>query len=167
MTFAKQALGAAAYYVRQRSREPEDPSIEQPSLNGNHPTNGNDSSYDYAAEEQAFQAQKRNAAAIHKRNRMSVDNKAYKPTQSDDEESEYSDDGKPRRRRKLKKGPAGGPLSTLPVVTADKRKKKKGRGSKGGLPGADEEEESGSEDNTQTDIVSLNDPSLKFDSEWN
>ncbi|KDR76219.1 hypothetical protein GALMADRAFT_68048 [Galerina marginata CBS 339.88] len=147
ITFAKNALGAAAFYVRQRSREPEDHSLEHPPANGD--PNGNDSSYDYAAEEQAFQAQKRNNAT-HKRNRMSVDNKAYKPSQSDEEESEYSDDGKTKRRRKKKKGPVGGPLTTLPVVGSDKRRRRKGHGSKGNLGGPDEYE-SESDENTQMD----------------
>jgi hypothetical protein len=151
LSLAKQALGAAAYYVRQRSREPEEPSMErpQPSVNGS--ANGNDSSYDYVAEEQAFQAHRRSTAAA-RRNRMSVDNKAYKPPQDSEEESEWSDGGKTKRRkRKFKKGPAGGPLSTLPVVSADKRRRRKGHGSTGNI--FEEDDESESEDNTQADNV--------------
>lgn len=154
VSFAKQALSVATYYVRQRSREPENLSVErpQPSINGG--ANGNDSSYDYAAEEQAFQSQKRSSAAA-RRSRMSVDNKAYKPPQeTEDDESEWSDGGKTRRRkRKLKKGSAGGPLSTLPVVSADKRRRRKSHGSKGNILG--DEEESESEDNAQADMVSF------------
>lgn len=151
LSFAKQALGAAAYYVRQRSREPEELSMErpQPSINGS--ANGNDSSYDYGAEEQAFQAHKRSTAAA-RRNRMSVDNKAYKPPRDSEDESEWSDGGKTKRRkRKLKKGPAGGPLSTLPVVSADKRRRRKGHGSTGNI--FEEDDESKSEDDTQVDTV--------------
>ncbi|KAH9481357.1 Spindle pole body-associated protein sad1 [Psilocybe cubensis] len=153
LSFAKQALGAAAFYVRQQSREPENLSNEHPPPNpgnGATNTNGNDSSYDYAAEEQDFQASKRNAP---KRGRISVDNKAYKPSLSDDEYSEYSDDdGKKRRKRKSKKGPSGGPLTTLPVVAADKRRRRKGQGSKPNAGGQDESE-SDSDENTQTESV--------------
>jgi SUN domain-containing protein 1/2 len=81
---------------------------------------------------------------------MSKDNKAYKPSQESEDESEWSDDGKTRRRRrKFKKGPAGGPLSSLPVVTADKRRRKKSRGN---LLDADEDD-SGSDGNRQVDTV--------------
>jgi len=153
LSFARTALTNAAYYVRQRSREP-DEDHPLPSVNGSGAANGNESSYDYAAEEQAFQAQKKTAAAL-KRNRMSVDNKAYKPPQESDDESGLSDDGKTkRRRRKFKKGPAGGPLSTLPVVTADKRRRRKSLGSKGNFLDPDEDE-SGSDENTQEDTVRL------------
>jgi SUN domain-containing protein 1/2 len=64
---------------------------------------------------------------------MSTDNKAYKPSASDLDNSDesFSDDGKTRRRRKKKKEPVGGPLTTLPIVGADKRKKKRARGSRG------------------------------------
>lgn len=151
LSFARTALTSAAYYVRQRSREP-DEDHPHPSVNGSGAPNGNESSYDYAAEEQAFQAQKKTAAAL-KRNRMSVDNKAYKPPQESDDESEWSGDGNTkRRRRKFKKGPAGGPLSTLPVVTADKRRRRKSLGSKGNFLDPDEDF-SGSDENTQEEAV--------------
>ncbi|CAA7266875.1 unnamed protein product [Cyclocybe aegerita] len=149
VNFAKQALSAAAFYVRQRSHEPEETSGEQRSVNGTN--NGNDSSYDYAAEETAFQSQKKTAAA-HKRNRMSTDNKAYKPSASSEEESELSEGGKTkRRRRKMKKGPLGGPLTSLPTFGADKRRKKKGRASKGNIGGPEGEESESEEDNTQVE----------------
>jgi len=71
-------------------------------------TNGKDSSYDYASEEKEYQemmrqkqaaaqremqeqAPSRRLAATHKRNRMSMDNKAYQPSQSDIE-GESDDD---------------------------------------------------------------------------
>lgn len=138
---AKRLVEPATFYLRQRSQEPEDTSIN---------TNGKESSYDYSAEEKAFQAAqqlaKRNGT-IHRRNRMSTDNKAYKPSYSDEDgESDYSDDGKTRRRKKKKKqgGPGGGPLTTLPVVSQDRRRKRKSRGGKGEALG--EDEESGEDD---------------------
>ena len=150
LSLARTALTSAAFYVRQRSHEP--PSVDHPHASLNGSVNGNESSYDYAAEEQAFQSQKRTAAA-HKRNRMSVDNKAYKPPQESEDESEWSDDGKTkRRRRKLKKGPAGGPLSTLPIVSADRRRRRKLLGSKGNFLDPDEDG-SGSDSNTHADTV--------------
>jgi len=142
----KHALSQATFYVRQRSmsREPEEPSVEQrPALNGN----GNESSYDYADEEEAYQAtqQKRHSIA-QRRGRISVDNKAYKPPSSDSE-SEWSDNGKTRRKKKKKAGPTGGPLSTLPVLSTDKVKKKKKKNHRKNLE--TQEDESGSEENSQ------------------
>lgn len=132
INYARQALDAAVYYVRQRSQEP---SGEQ-NPNGN---TTNESSYDYAAEEQAFQSAKKSTA---RRGRISTDNKAYKPTQSEDEySSEYSDDGKKRKKKAKKiKG------LRLPVIAGEKRRKKKAKGTAGG---AEEEEESESDDNSQ------------------
>jgi SUN domain-containing protein 1/2 len=148
LNMAKQALDAATFFVRARSREPENTSGEQPTTNGH--VSGNESSYSYTQEEAAFQAaqKQRNLA---KKGRMSTDNKAYKPPQESEEESEYSDDGKTRRRKKTKKGPLGGPLNTLPVLSSDKRRKKKG--TKGNTTGGHEEEEE-EEEGTETDIVS-------------
>ena len=142
----KQALSQATFYVRQRSmsREPEEPSVEQKSaLN----TNGNESSYDYADEEEAYQAtQNKRQSVVQRRGRISVDNKAYKPPLSESE-SELSDDGKTRRKKK-KKGATGGPLSTLPVLSADKAKKKKKKSQRKNLE-TQEGEESESEENSQ------------------
>ncbi|KAJ7903463.1 UNC-like C-terminal-domain-containing protein [Mycena olivaceomarginata] len=110
------APAAATYYVRQRSREPDEPVAVN-------------NSYDYSAEERDIQSQAKRAAANHKRNRMSTDNKAYKPSTSD-------------RRKKKKKEPTGGPLTSLPVAGYDKRRKKAKKASKGN---AGEVEEGGSD----------------------
>lgn len=154
--YAKQVLTGATFLVRHRSTEPENRSGEQLQP----PTNGNESSYEYTAEEEAYQASKQgsagasaNGSAAQRKNRISVDNKAYKPPRESEEESEWSDDGTVRRRRrKVKKGPAGGPLSTLPVVSADKRRKRKSTGSR---PNALDDDGSESEENTQIDQVSI------------
>ncbi|KAJ6531881.1 hypothetical protein B0H19DRAFT_1189078 [Mycena capillaripes] len=132
------APAAATYYVRQRSREPDEPVA----VNG---------SYDYSAEERDIQNQSKRAAANHKRNRMSTDNKAYKPSTSDVESDEdfTDDDGKKqRRKKKKKKEPVGGPLTSLPVAGYDKRKKKPKKGSKGN---AGEVEEGTDSDSHATD----------------
>ncbi|KAJ7104067.1 hypothetical protein B0H15DRAFT_808309 [Mycena belliarum] len=129
---------AATYYVRQRSREPDEPVA----VNG---------SYDYSAEEREIQNQSKRAGANHKRNRMSTDNKAYKPSTSDLENSDeefIDDDGKQKRRKKKKKESTGGPLTTLPVAGYDKRKKKAKKGSKGH---AGELEEGSDSDSHATD----------------
>ncbi|KAJ7067020.1 hypothetical protein C8F01DRAFT_1247427 [Mycena amicta] len=121
------AAAAATYYVRQRSQEPDEPVA----VNG---------SYEYTAEERDIQSQSRRTAPAHKRNRISVDNKAYRPSNSDLENSDEDftdDDGKKKRRKKKKKDSVGGPLTSLPVAGYDKRKKK-ARKSKGN---ADEMEE--------------------------
>ncbi|KAF8968119.1 hypothetical protein BDZ97DRAFT_453842 [Flammula alnicola] len=155
LNIAKQALGAAAFYVRQRSHDPEDTSREQPPANRH--TDGNESSYSYTREEESYQAAQKRHLNANKKGRISVDNKAYKPTHSDEEESEYSDDDKTRKRKKKsKKGAAGGPLTTLPVVTSDKRRRRKGHGSKGNLGGGpdDDVSDSDGDDNADVDILS-------------
>jgi SUN domain-containing protein 1/2 len=136
------APAAATYYVRQRSREPDEPVA----VNG---------SYDYSAEERDIQNQSRRTAANHKRGRMSTDNKAYKPSTSDLESDEdFEEDGKIKRRKKKKKEPTGGPLTTLPVAGYDKtkRKKKAKKGSKGNAGELEEESES---DSQPTDRVCI------------
>jgi len=140
---SKRALtSATSFYMRPRSTEPTDMSATG--------ANGKESSYDYASEEQEYQdmmrqkeaaAASRRSAATHKRNRMSMDNKAYRPSQSDIEgesDDKVSDDGRKRRRKVKKKDLGGGPLTTLPVAGYNKRRKKKG-----GKGNADEGEEEG------------------------
>ncbi|EGO24261.1 hypothetical protein SERLADRAFT_449028 [Serpula lacrymans var. lacrymans S7.9] len=151
----KRVLAPATFYLRQRSQEPADHS---------NVSNGKDSSYDYSAEEREYQemqgqkegedqngdqdakASSRRINATHKRNRMSMDNKAYRPSVSEMEESEddLSDDGKKRRRRAKKKELGGGPLTTLPVASYGKRRRRKGRGSNRNLEEIGEEEQEGS-----------------------
>ncbi|KAF8206318.1 hypothetical protein K438DRAFT_1577570 [Mycena galopus ATCC 62051] len=125
---APAAAAAATYYVRQRSREPD----AQVEVNG---------SYDYSAEERDILSQTKRAAANHKRNRMSTDNKAYKPSVSDDESDEdfIDDDGKKKRRKKKKKELGGGPLTSLPVAGYDKRRKRAKKASKGNTGEVEEE----------------------------
>ena len=147
----KQALSQATFYVRQRSmsREPEDLSVERrPAIN----SNGNESSYDYADEEEAYQAtQHKRQSVAQRRSRISVDNKAYKPPVSDSE-SEWSDDGKTRRKKKKRGGPTGGPLSTLPVLSADKAKKKRKKNQRKN-PETQEDESESEENSQQMEIV--------------
>lgn len=117
-------------------------------------------SYDYSAEEREYQAQqqqqqlstasakstgtkKTNSGPVYRRNRISVDNKAYRPTVSDLEESDEDfEEGERRRRRKAKKSAPGGPLTTLPVAGYDKRRKKRRSGTKGNGVEEEGEEES-------------------------
>ncbi|KAH7911515.1 hypothetical protein BJ138DRAFT_1062923 [Hygrophoropsis aurantiaca] len=164
---------ATSIYMRQRSQEP---------ANTSGGTNGTDSSYDYASEEREYQEMQRQqqqaaaqepeqqpssrkTGAAHKRGRMSLDNKAYRPSASDlDEDSEdgLSDDGKKRRRKTKKKDLGGGPLTTLPVAGYDKRRKKKTKGSKGNAAeaGDDDESSSGSEQNSSAQRASVTRGSL-------
>jgi len=140
--------------MRPRSTEPHDISAADTT------TNGKESSYDYASEEREFQEMVRQReatarreqqhqtvpqrpTAMHKRNRMSTDNKAYRPSESDFEgesDDDVSDDGRKRRRKVKKKDLGGGPLTTLPVAGYDKRRKKK----KGSKNTAEEEDDSSS-----------------------
>lgn len=141
-----------AFYLRQRSTEP-DLTASGQGQNGHHDGN-NEVSYDYAAEERDFQAQsasakarKANNVAANKRGRISSDNKAYRPTQSDLElsDEEISDNGK-RRRRKAKKNMTG-PLTTLPVIDQEKKRRRRSRTKADGAEeGEDEEDDMGDEE---------------------
>ncbi|KAH9856550.1 hypothetical protein C2E23DRAFT_881895 [Lenzites betulinus] len=141
-----------AFLLRERSQEPEGDSM----LNGNESTR-DISSYDYSAEEREFQAasQKplsRRTVATHRKNRMSTDNKAYRPSMSDLEESDedFEVDGKKTRRKKAKKtGPAGGPLTNLPVAGYDKRRRRKKGTRENGMPGEEGEEDESTEEEDQ------------------
>ncbi|KZT73665.1 hypothetical protein DAEQUDRAFT_683997 [Daedalea quercina L-15889] len=148
-----QRYAPTSILMRARSKEPEaDQSRSR--TNGNGVANES-SSYDYSAEERDYQAQiaaeraapgpTRRMTVAHKRNRMSMDNKAYKPTQSDLEESDedFDDENGKRTRRKKKGGIGGPPLTSLPVAGYDKRKKK--RRANGKTNGDDEDEESSEE----------------------
>ncbi|KAL4249783.1 SUN domain-containing protein 1-5 [Abortiporus biennis] len=127
-----------------------------PSADTSQDKSNSSASYDYSAEEREYQAlttsqkqaqaAKRNTAP-HRRNRMSVDNKAYRPSQSDLEESDddFAEDGKKTRRKKGKKTAPGGPLNALPVVGYDKRRKKRKGGAKNGGGQDDEGGESSEE----------------------
>ena len=140
-----------AFYLRQRSTEPDLLPSEQ-GQNGHHDAN-NEESYDYAGEEREFQAlsasakaRKANNATAHKRGRISADNKAYRPTQSDLEQSddEVFDDGK-RRRRKSKKNMVG-PLTTLPVIDQERKRRRRSRAKVDGVEeGEDEDADRGGE----------------------
>ncbi|KAF9066821.1 hypothetical protein BDP27DRAFT_1365321 [Rhodocollybia butyracea] len=142
---AQAAIQKTSYFVREREHEP----------NGN--VNG---SYDYSAEDREFQEYERNNMspsskrinATHRKNRISTDNKAYKPTKEELEassEDDVSDDG--RRRRKKKAGPSGGPLTSLPTVGPEKRRKKTTR-KKGGAGGDEEEDEEESDREEATSV---------------
>jgi SUN domain-containing protein 1/2 len=153
LDMTKRALAPATFYLRQRSQEPEA-----------HATNGKDPSYDYSAEEREFQAAQnqrfstsRKVSATHKRNRLSTDNKAYRPSMSDLEtdDDNIDDDGKKVRRRKKKKDLPGGPLTTLPVAGYDKKKKKKPRTSKGNTAEAEADDGSGSDDHASEQVSGL------------
>ena len=149
------ASAGVSFLMKARSREPE-ADQSQSHTNGNGAANES-SSYDYSAEERDYQAQlaaersaptgpTRRTTVASKRNRMSIDNKAYKPTQSDLEESDEDfddEDGKRTRRKKKKGGLGGPPLTSLPVAGYDKRKKKRRAN---GKTGGDEDDEESSEE---------------------
>ena len=147
----------ATFLLRERSQEIDNSHLSAP--------NGNDSvrdqsSYDYSAEEREYQQSQKPASrrtvAAHRKGRMSTDNKAYRPTMSDLEESDedFEEDGKRTKRKKKKGGPAGGPLTTLPVAGYDKRKKKKGS-KENGAAGEGEDESTGEEDQASEQVSSV------------
>lgn len=130
---ARSLARTAEYFLR----PPEDTS--------GHSQQNTSSSYDYSQEEQEYQQTSKNAAAkqLNRKNRISMDNKAYKPSLSDLEESDEDsgdDDGKRARRKKGKKGGAGPPLTSLPVAGYDKRRRKrKGQRADGEEEGSDDD----------------------------
>ncbi|KAJ3814094.1 hypothetical protein F5876DRAFT_33699 [Lentinula aff. lateritia] len=146
---AQTAIQKTSYFVREKQREDQQP-------------NGN-ASYDYSAEEREYQQYERNvnanasssknlsSSAVHRKNRISTDNKAYKPSQEELEESSDDDvsDTRRRRRKKGASGPAGGPLTTLPKVGPEKRRKKGSRKANGGAANGEEEDEEEETDKEQ------------------
>jgi SUN domain-containing protein 1/2 len=136
-TVVNAASRAAAYYLKPGANK------SNSQHNGNH-------SYDYSAEEREVNANAPNSSmrrsANHKRGRISIDNKAYKPSKSDleDSPSDSSDDG-PKRRRRKKGGPSGGPLTNLPSVGYGAKPKKRSKKNKSNNNIDAEEDESESE----------------------
>lgn len=144
---ARSVLKPASYFLIRKSKEPED-------LNGK-----DGSSYDYEEEEQQFQEQRPSQPlakqrSANKRGRISVDNKAYRPSASDLElsEDDFEDGRKVRKKKRGKKDAVGGPLTSLPVAGYDKRRRRK-KNTKAGENGADgeEEEDDDDEDESETD----------------
>lgn len=144
---SKRAINTAtSFYLRQRSTEPADISAAT--------TNGKESSLDYDDLDREYkelqrqrnqedeQSASRKISANTRRNRISLDNKAYRPSMSDLEESDdqLSDDGRKRRKKMKKKDLGPGPLTSLPVAGYDKRRRRK-KGSKGGEAELDEAED--------------------------
>lgn len=113
-------------------------------------------SYDYASEEREYHnqpatpQQPQRKAPAPKRNRISSDNKAYKPTASDLEASDddFVDGDRKRRRKKKRNDSVGGPLTTLPVAGYDKKRRRK-KNAKGEYV---EEEDDGSETDEQSKV---------------
>ncbi|TBU32615.1 hypothetical protein BD311DRAFT_546439 [Dichomitus squalens] len=145
-------LVPATFLLRERSQEPDNSYLSV--HNGNESTR-DQSSYDYSAEEREYQqSQKppsRRTVAAHRKGRISVDNKAYRPSMSDLDESDedFEENGKRTRRKKKKGGAVGGPLTTLPVAGYDKRKKRKKGGKENGAAGEREGEEESTEEEDQ------------------
>ncbi|EMD31344.1 hypothetical protein CERSUDRAFT_119910 [Gelatoporia subvermispora B] len=148
---AAKRLPPVEFLLRQRSQEPEGP---QDRSNGSHHMHEH-SSYEYSTEEREYQEASKSARrtnGTHKRGKISEDNRAYRPSMSDvDESDEYiSGDDKRTRRKKTKKGAGvgGPPLTSLPVVGQDKRRKRKRKsGQANGDQDEDQEGESSSEEN--------------------
>ncbi|KAG6849782.1 hypothetical protein H0H93_005168 [Arthromyces matolae] len=142
----KSAYDTATFFARQKMLDP------APSSHDREP------SYDYEAEEKEYADSNsaRRAKATNKRNRMSEDNRAYRPQQSEDESDgdEESDDEKTKKRKK-KKGPAV-TMNNLPVIAPDKRRKKKPK-DKRDAAGEDAEEDEASE----SDEASVNQISMQ------
>ena len=151
LDMSKRAINTAtSFYLRQRSAEPADVSAAI--------TNGKESSLDYEELDREYmelqqqrtheddESASKRSSSTNRRNRISLDNKAYRPSMSDLEESDdqASNDGKKRRKKIKKKDLGPGTLTSLPVAGYDKRRRRK-KGSKGGeaeLGEAEDDQES-------------------------
>ncbi|OCH94412.1 hypothetical protein OBBRIDRAFT_747757 [Obba rivulosa] len=127
------------------------------------------SSYDYSNEEREYQsasAQKSyRTNGTHKRGKISEDNRAYRPSISDVDESDddLSGDDKRARRKKGKRstGLGGPPLTSLPVVGQDRRRKRRRRtGQNGGQEEDEQEGESSDSEEHVSEQRSLRDTSI-------
>ncbi|KAH0585160.1 hypothetical protein H2248_008417 [Termitomyces sp. 'cryptogamus'] len=151
---AKSAFGTATFFAKQRIMELGEPPRERE----------RESSYDYEKEQREYenQSMRRAKPPSTKRNRMSEDNRAYLPDQSDLESDEdYESDGKTKRRKKKKKEPAGS-MNNLPVIAPEKRRKKKPKDRKG-VTGEAEDEASESDDASAEQISTRQRGSLRPD----
>ncbi|KAF6755466.1 hypothetical protein DFP72DRAFT_1067747 [Ephemerocybe angulata] len=129
---ARIALTPATFYLRRLSQEPENQSQSFEQANGSHA--GNDSSYNYEAEERFVEKQQR---AKPKKGRISVDNQAWKPAMSDIEDSDEEEEPEKRQRRKKDLSISRG-LTTLPTVAGGKTtKRRRPKGSKSNAGGDD------------------------------
>lgn len=161
LDISKRAINTAtSFYLRQRSTEPADISAAT--------TNGKESSLDYEELDREYkelqrhrsqeddQSASRKASANNRRNRMSLDNKAYRPSHSDleDSDDQISDDGKKRRKKIKKKDLGPGTLTSLPVAGYDKRRRRK-RGSRGGEAELDGDDQESSIDSEQVSLHGL------------
>ncbi|KAG9315214.1 hypothetical protein JVU11DRAFT_4344 [Chiua virens] len=144
---SKRAINTAtSFYLRQRSTEPADTSAAT--------ANGKESSLDYEELDREYgelqqqrnqedeQSASRRLSANNRKNRISLDNKAYRPSKSDLEESDdqVSVDGKKRRKKIKKKDLGPGTLTSLPVAGYDKRRRRK-KGAKSGEADPDDAED--------------------------
>lgn len=165
------ALSPAAYYVRERSRDPEE---SNQSLNVPR-SFSRESSYDYATEqahyeellakardrrasqeppensvETSFEGANTSKAPVKKhRSRISVDNQAWKPGKDDEDDDEYNSDAGKKRRKKRKKDEVAR-LGGLPTLNYGK--KRKGRKS-GANPETIEEVDESSYGNETSEMI--------------
>ncbi|KAG6862574.1 hypothetical protein C0995_000123 [Termitomyces sp. Mi166 len=134
----KSAVGTATFFAKQRLMEPSEPPRERE----------RETSYDYENEQREYEnlSARRIKPPTHKRNRMSEDNRAYLPGQSEGESDEdYESDGKTKKRKKKKKESVGS-MNNLPVIAPDKRRKKRSKDKKGTTGEAEEDEASESDE---------------------
>ena len=165
------ALSPAAFYVRERSKDPE-PVQHNDNLNAPPRSVSRESSYDYSSEQihyedllkkakakrstsqepidDAAASSKSGAAGMKKhKNRISLDNQAWKPGQEEAEDDEDYDSDSKKRRKKKKKDDTAGRLTNLPTI-GPYGKKRKGRKSGGAPDTIDEENEEDTSFNEDT-----------------
>ena len=168
LDISKRAINTAtSFYLRQRSTEPADIPAAT--------TNGKESSLDYEELDREYkelqrqrhqedeQSASRKISANNRRNRMSLDNKAYRPSMSDleDSDDQISDDGHKRRKKIKKKDLGPGTLTSLPVAGYDKRRRRR-KGTKSGEAELDEAEDDQESSITSEQVSSYNFPMTHF-----
>ncbi|GJJ08262.1 hypothetical protein Clacol_002472 [Clathrus columnatus] len=159
------AVSPTSYYLSEPRTEPFLPfRVDEPKSNPptrqttKASTDLSGDSYDYEAEEQMMRGEmpsvsatsatskaKKKSSALSNSARLSLDNKAYRPSSDEDEDDEDFDDSTARRRKKSKKKDEGKGLTTLPTIGYDKKKRKRKSAAQ-----VEEEEEEETDDASQS-----------------
>lgn len=152
------AVSPTSYYLSEPRSEPflpfrmDEPQPQPPTRQTTKASTvlSNDS-YDYEAEERLMQGEllpeptastsskpKKKSSTMSASARLSLDNKAYRPSSDEDEDDENFDEGTSRRRKKAKKKDESKSLTTLPTIGYDKKRKKRKSAAQADEEGSDD-----------------------------
>lgn len=169
------AVSPTSYYLSEPRSEPflpfrmDEPQPKPPSRQGTKAsTIPSNDSYDYEAEEQMMQGEmpsvstsssnntksKKKSSTMSSSARLSLDNKAYRPSSDEDDDDDFNDSTSRRRRKSKKKDDANRSLTTLPTIGYDKKKRKR-KSAAQVEEEMEEEEEEEEDDDDVCDTVSF------------